>query len=88
MELGEQFYEAITKFPVPLDMRTLKALKGAHSFGTKNNDPFHERNTTENAGKIRDFRPPYVWMKTFVFCTVLTVDSWIVVSCTLATGAP
>ena len=25
--MGEQFYEAITKFPVPLDMRTLKALK-------------------------------------------------------------
>jgi hypothetical protein len=27
IELGEQFYEAVTKYPVPLDMRALKALK-------------------------------------------------------------
>ena len=30
-------------------------------------NPVHGRNTTVNVDKIRGFRPPYVWMKTFVF---------------------
>ena len=27
VQLGEKFYEALTKYPIPLDMRTLRALK-------------------------------------------------------------
>jgi hypothetical protein len=30
-------------------------------------NPVHGRNTTVNVDKIRDFRPPYAWAKTFVF---------------------
>jgi hypothetical protein len=30
-------------------------------------NPIHKRNITVKTDKIRDFRPPYVWMKTFVF---------------------
>jgi hypothetical protein len=35
-------------------------------------NPVHRRNTTVNVDKIRGFRPPYVWAKTFVF--FLTID--------------
>ena len=35
-------------------------------------NPVHGRNTTVNVDKIRGFRPPYVWTKTFVF--LLTLD--------------
>ena len=35
-------------------------------------NPVHRQNTTVHVDKIRSFRPPYVWMKTFVF--LLTLD--------------
>src|SRR5262245_37038083 len=35
-------------------------------------NPVHRQNTTVNVDKIRGFRPPYMWVKTFVF--VLTID--------------
>ena len=35
-------------------------------------NPVYGRNTTVNVDKIRGFRPPYVWTKTFVF--LLTLD--------------
>jgi hypothetical protein len=31
-------------------------------------NPVHRQNTTVNVDKIRGFRPPYVWMKTFGYC--------------------
>ena len=46
------------------------------------------RNTTVNVDKIRGFRPPYVWMRTFVFLHGLTVYQQCVVFCTLSTGTP
>ena len=48
----------------------------------------HRQNTTVNVDKIRGFRPPYVWMKTFVFLHSLTIYQRCVVFCTLATGTP
>jgi hypothetical protein len=32
----------------------------------------HGRNTTINVDKIRGFRPPHVWMKTFIFLHVFS----------------
>jgi len=51
-------------------------------------NPVHGRNTTVNVDKIRNFRPPHVWTKTFVFPHSLTVKGRIVVVCTPATGTP
>ena len=45
-------------------------------------NPVHGRNTTVNVDKIRGFRLPYVWMKTFVFLHGLTVYQQCVVFCT------
>ena len=38
-------------------------------------NPVHERNTTVNVDKIRDFRPPYVWAKTIFFLFTLDHES-------------
>ena len=37
------------------------------SWGGGEENLVHGRNTTINVGKIRGFRPLYVWTKTFVF---------------------
>jgi hypothetical protein len=51
-------------------------------------NPVHRQNTTVNVGKIRGFRPLYVWMKPFVFLHSLTMHQRCVVFCTLTTGTP
>ena len=51
-------------------------------------NPVHRQNTTLNVDKIRGFRPPYVWMKTFVFLHSLTIHQRCVVFCTFTTGTP
>jgi hypothetical protein len=48
----------------------------------------HRQNTTVNVDIIRCFRPPYVWMKTFVFPHSLIVKGRIAVVCMPATGTP
>jgi hypothetical protein len=42
---------------------------GAHETNRRGEEenPVHRQNTTVNVDKIRGFRPPYMWMKTFVF---------------------
>ena len=51
-------------------------------------NPVSGRNTTVNVDKIKGFRPPYVWAKTFVFLHGLTVSQRCVVFCTFSTGTP
>ena len=54
----------------------LASLKDPSGFGvtyetkrsSEEENPVHGRNTTVNVDKIRGFRPPYVWMKTFGYC--------------------
>ena len=71
-------------------LKSSPGLVGAYETNRRGGEenPVHGRNTTVNVDKIRGFRPPYVWAKTFVFFLTLSVKGWIVVFCTLATGTP
>src|SRR5262249_12001386 len=55
--------------------------------GEEANRP-HGLNSTLTVGKIWCFPPRYVWRKTFVFSTVLTVDQRSDAFCTLTMGTP
>jgi len=56
-------------------LKDSSGLGGAYEANRRGGEenPVHGQNTTVNVDKIRNFRPPYAWTKTFVFLHSLII---------------